>query len=256
MSKIIFYLFPIILSLSISAQAQVGISKEANIGLPHPSAILDIDMDITSDRQGVLLPRIPLNGPTDRTSIPNPADYLLVFSPYTGNSSYIGLSYWYNNQWIRLLNQTELYDSVSSYYITEVMLFANLSTPERNTHVTDPSDKKSYKLPLDNTIFDNRGTYNKQTREYRIPEDGLYEIACNVTLADVPIDQSMQTFIQVNDSPEVNDLVSKTSAVTVGSVVYIAKLKKGDRVYGSAGVGTWSKTKFKVKDGSLLIIKH
>jgi hypothetical protein len=258
MSKIISYLLPIIFTLSFSAQAQVGIGKENTVGQPHPSAMLDMDMDtdITNDRLGVLLPRIPLNDPTDRTSIPDPADYLLVFSPYTGTSSYIGLSYWHNDRWIRLLNQTELYDSISRYHIAQVILFADLSAPETNTHVTDPNNSKSYKLKLDNIIFDSQNAYNEQTREYHIPADGLYEIVCNVTLSDVSQNLSMQTFIQLNDLNVVNDLVSKTSAVTVGSVVYIAELKKGDRVCGSVGIGQWNKDTYRVRDGSLLIIKY
>jgi hypothetical protein len=258
MPKIIFYLCPIILSLSISAQAQIGISKNDSIGQPHPSAVLDMDMDvdITNNRLGVLLPRIPLNGPTDRTSISNPADYLLVFSPYTKNSSYIGLSYWLNNRWNRLLNQTELFDSISRYHIAQVVLFANRTMPETHTHVTDVNNLNPYKLTYDGIIFDSQFAYNKQNDEYVIPENGLYEIVCNVTLHDVSIEESMQTIIMINGYSVVDDLVNKTSAVTVGSIVYVAELKKGDRVASAVGVGKWNTAKFRVAYGSLMIIKY
>jgi hypothetical protein len=252
MSKIIVYLLPIILSLSISAQAQIGIGES---GQPHPSAMLDMDM--ANNRQGVLLPRIPISGPTDKTSIPNPADYLLVFSPYTGTSSYTGLSYWHNSQWNNLLNQTNLYDSISAHRITQIILFARLHIPETTTHVTDNHQQTPYKLPLDSVVFDSQRAYDQTSQTYIIPEDGLYEIMCAATL-NVAANITMQTFICVNQTPMINDLITQTSAtgISVGSVVYTAQLKKGDRVHGAAGVGVWNKDTFKVVAGSLSILKY
>jgi hypothetical protein len=213
-----------------------------------------LDMDITGSHRGMLIPRIPLRDAADRTSIPNPADYLLVFSPYTETPSYMGLSYWHNNRWNRLLNQTELYDSISSYHIAQIVLFVNQSRPESETHVTDKNEKAPYKLPLDNVIFDSQNAYNKTIWEYVIPEAGIYEIVCNVMLDVIP-GISMQTYVRINDSNAVNDLI-RTLTLTVGSVVYIAKLEKGDRVYGAVGAGSWNKDTYKVVAGSLSILKY
>jgi hypothetical protein len=255
MSKTVFYLLPLVFSLAAGLKAQVSMGKNE---LPHPSAMLDMDVPVTDRVQGVLFPRIPLGSAADRTSIPSPDDYLLVFSSYTAPSSYVGLSYWHNSRWHRLLNQTDLFDSISAHYIAQIVLYASQTAPEGQSHVTDPANRKPYKLSIDKIVFDSQNSYKNNSREYVIPENGLYEIACSATLSDVQQSPSMQTFICVDGVNVMNDLVNNSPSTVSGTVVYIAFLNKGQHVYGAVGVGTWNNPSdsFRVTASSLTITKY
>jgi hypothetical protein len=257
MQKITFYLLLIILGLSGKAQAQISISENPG-RQPHPSAILDITNDATNGNyRGVLLPLIPLRNSTDRTSIPSPDDYLLVFSPYAAASSYAGLNYWHNNRWHRFLNQSELYGKISDAHIAQIVLFSQRNIPEDSEHSTDPANSAPYKFSLDTIIFDSQSAFNKKEHLYVIPEDGLYEILCNATVAVSVTQVSVETFVMVDGKIRAKDLIANISVPTVaGSVIYVTKLKKGQRVNGALGVGVWNSTKFKVIKASLTIVKY
>lgn len=77
-------------------QGSVGIGTEN----PHKSAVLDIN----SNDKGFLAPHIALVSKTDRTTIPNPADGIMVYNTNTiaGNAQTAlspGLVYWQTNEW-------------------------------------------------------------------------------------------------------------------------------------------------------------
>ncbi|MDR1555557.1 MAG: hypothetical protein LBS88_00825 [Tannerellaceae bacterium] len=255
MQKIILYLLLIIIAFPGAAEAQISIGSTNRQSAS--SAMLDMDTTIAGRHLGVLFPRIPLESPTDCTSISNPVDYLLVFSPYTANPSYAGLNYWFNKRWNRFLNQSELYDSISTRHIAQIVLFATQSNPETSPHLTDNNNKDPYKLRIDNVTFDSQNGYNKTNYEYIIQEDGLYEITCNVELAHNNTKRpSMQTFIQINDTNTVSDLVSDSPVIVFGSVLYVAELKKGIRVGGAVGLGSWNTDLFTVTHASLAIVKY
>lgn len=74
----------------------VGVGTEN----PHPSAVLDI----VSDNKGFLAPHIALTSKTDKVTILNPADGIMVYntSTITGNAQTAiapGLVYWQTNEW-------------------------------------------------------------------------------------------------------------------------------------------------------------
>jgi hypothetical protein len=254
MQKIFFYLpLLIILSLSGKAKAQISIGKDVS---SHASAILDVNTLATGGKRGVLIPRIPIYNSTDRTAISAPDDYLLVFSPYTVASSFAGLSYWHNNRWNHLINQTDLYPMISSRHISQVILFAKFGTPETTPHVTDAGNAIPYPLQFKLVVFDSQNAYKSATHEYIIPEDGLYEITCESMLQISSGETSMETFVTVNGASVVSDVLSKVKGVTTGAVIYTANLKRGDRIGGAAGIGYWAGEKFMVIGGSLTIIKY
>jgi hypothetical protein len=80
----------------------VGIST--TVFTPDPSAMLEI----RANNKGLLIPRVALTGPTDATTIPNPATSLLVYNTNTAGGLTPG--YYYNAgtpaspNWVRLLN--------------------------------------------------------------------------------------------------------------------------------------------------------
>lgn len=72
-----------------------GIAQNVGIGNsnPHPSAALDI----TDTSRGILIPRMTM---TQRNSIQNPADGLMVYQ----TDSIYGYYYYAKNQWLNLIN--------------------------------------------------------------------------------------------------------------------------------------------------------
>ncbi|SDR14111.1 Head domain of trimeric autotransporter adhesin [Chryseobacterium soldanellicola] len=73
------------------AYAQIGIGTPS----PNSSAMLDIK----SANKGVLFPSIALKSLTDNTTIPTPAEGLLVWNNGSGGLSAAGFYYWNNLQW-------------------------------------------------------------------------------------------------------------------------------------------------------------
>lgn len=71
--------------------SQIGLGTEN----PHISAILDIN----SNNQGVLFPRIALASDTDKSTIPDPKEGLLVYNTGEGELEYEGLVCWDGTSW-------------------------------------------------------------------------------------------------------------------------------------------------------------
>jgi hypothetical protein len=236
------------------ADAQVSIGTTNK---PDQSAMLDMTPP-TGKGLGMLLPLIPVNSLTNTAGISSPADFLMIFSPYTKDAPNPGLNYWHGNKWNRFLNQTELYDSISSNYIAQIVLFAEQTNAEQSTHNSTNGDgSMPYKFPLHNVIYDSRGGYNATTKEYVIPDDGNYEITCNVVIKPNVSGNSMQTFVRVDGKNVVDDLVSITSTASVsGSVTYTARFTKGQHIWGAVGTGSWTSDKFRVESSSLAIVKY
>lgn len=92
-----------IINISSQLQAQnVGINSTGSA--PNNSAGLDVDFT----NKGLLIPRVSLTGPTDNTTISNPATSLLVYN--TASAGGLTPGYYYNAgtpaspNWVRLLN--------------------------------------------------------------------------------------------------------------------------------------------------------
>jgi len=88
------------LLLFFCSYAQQGGNVGAGTDNPHPSAALDI----VSDNKGFLAPHIALTSKTDRVTILNPADGIMVYNTSTipGNALTAinpGLMYWQTNEW-------------------------------------------------------------------------------------------------------------------------------------------------------------
>src|ERR1035437_6953396 len=77
-----------------TAQQNVGIGTTA----PHPSARLDI----FSNHQGLLIPRVGLLNITDTTVVQHPAMSLMVYNNNPGmTGGGLGIYYWNGGQWIQ-----------------------------------------------------------------------------------------------------------------------------------------------------------
>ena len=76
---------------TVSVNSQVGIGTTN----PHPSAALEIN----SQQSGLLIPRVSLNSLTDVTTIPNPANSLLIYNTSTTGGLSRGFYFWQDNTW-------------------------------------------------------------------------------------------------------------------------------------------------------------
>ncbi|MEM0519290.1 beta strand repeat-containing protein [Aequorivita flava] len=90
MRNITFFLFFLILSFS--NYAQVGIGTVS----PNPSSVLDI----TSDNEGILIPRVALLSTTDVTTIASPATSLMLYNTNTAADVVPGYYYWSGAKWM------------------------------------------------------------------------------------------------------------------------------------------------------------
>lgn len=99
--------------------SQIGIGTDK----PDPSAILDINADLTSQKKGVLFPRVALTSSTDIVTIPKPTVGLIVFNTgenpgFTTRSFY----YWDGTEWRLLDSSTAIEPSVNSLQCENAML--------------------------------------------------------------------------------------------------------------------------------------
>ena len=83
----------IVTAIQLTAQ-QIGIGTTT----PHPSAALEIK----SPNQGILIPRVALQGPKDSLTIPSPAISLLVYNVGTPGLE-AGYYYWDGTTWNKLV---------------------------------------------------------------------------------------------------------------------------------------------------------
>lgn len=97
------------LMVSATLLAQVGIGTLK----PNPVSLLDVKVE-NKDYKGVLLPRIPLESNTDTTTIGVTADSesLLVYNTTQNSTLQPGYYYWFDKQWVRLINSKD--DIISS----------------------------------------------------------------------------------------------------------------------------------------------
>ncbi|MCC9074498.1 hypothetical protein LNQ49_23180, partial [Flavobacterium sp. F-65] len=90
--------------------AIIGYASHAQTGIgtlnPHASSALDISLA----NKGVLLSRVALKGTTDTSTIPSPANSLLVYNTATINDITQGYYYWstMSSRWIRVIDTASI----------------------------------------------------------------------------------------------------------------------------------------------------
>lgn len=80
---------------SLALNTGVGI----NIDTPDDSAVLHLN----SSNRGVMIPRVALQGCSDRVTIPDPATSLLVFNTNASDSLKVGYAYFNGTDWVNFL---------------------------------------------------------------------------------------------------------------------------------------------------------
>ncbi|MGH1516739.1 hypothetical protein [Chryseobacterium sp. JK1] len=78
---------------------------QVGIGLPQPDS--SAMLHVKSINKGVLLTSIALNSATDNTTVPSPADGLIVWNNGIGLLKETGFYYWFNSKWNKILTNSD-----------------------------------------------------------------------------------------------------------------------------------------------------
>lgn len=111
---ILYFIMAGIFSFRASAQGNVGINQSS--AAPDPSAMLDV----SATNKGLLVPRVSLASINDATTIPSPANSLLVYNTNASVSG--GTGYFYNSGspgtpiWVKLQGAGQIGQSATSYH--------------------------------------------------------------------------------------------------------------------------------------------
>ncbi|SIP86714.1 Head domain of trimeric autotransporter adhesin [Chryseobacterium sp. RU37D] len=93
-----------------SIHAQIGIGTST----PNLSAMLDV----SSNNKGVLLPSVALTSNIDNTTVPSPANGLIVWNNGLGGLSETGFYYWNNLKWNMLSITSQINGSTSGWNLS------------------------------------------------------------------------------------------------------------------------------------------
>lgn len=89
-----------------SGNRRINVNATGNVGLGTNDPDKSAALDVTSTNKGVLLPRVALTGVTDATTIPSPANSLMIYNTATSSDVTPGYYFWNtsNLKWMRVLD--------------------------------------------------------------------------------------------------------------------------------------------------------
>lgn len=175
--------------LNVFCFCQVGINTTA----PNSSSELDINSNPATNNKGILIPRISLTGAADITTIPSPANGLLVFNiNNSDNGTPSDLSddvkkdqfYFFNmGRWSRLVDHTNLNQAVNNLLLNRLVALINMK-PSGNdlTFISNDYGNNIRKFIFDNKITDKLNTFNISNGEFTAPFTGYYLVNMNILL--------------------------------------------------------------------------
>lgn len=175
--------------LNLFCFCQVGI----NTATPESSSELDVNSNPATNNKGVLIPRISLTGATDITTIPSPANGLLVFNiNNSDNGTPSDLSddvkkdqfYFFNlGRWSRLIDDRNLNQAVYNLLLNRLVALINMKQFGNDlTFVSNDYGNNIRKFIFDNKIADKLNTFNASNGEFTAPFTGYYLINMNILL--------------------------------------------------------------------------
>lgn len=196
------FIICLVVLLSIIAHAQVGI----NTNNPHSSAILEVSADAPpgsseTTKKGLLIPRIALTSSIDLTTIPNPANGLIVYNTvevgtYPNNVSANEYYYWDGMRWEKLVFTSVIKEAVKPriFYIentdTQSILPADINYPTAGNFQYVRVDFSG--VPVINV--NNFITQNADS-SFTVNETGLYDFSAFINFN--PMKTSGSSFVNL-----------------------------------------------------------
>ena len=182
-----------------------GAYSQVGIGTLDPNK--SSQLDVSSANKGVLIPRVKLVSPTDQVTIENGnVNSLLVFNTNTAGGMEEAYYYWFENQWMKILNEKDISDvdtntKNQSFHVENNLLV--LTDTDNNFISVDISE-----LNIVTTLTNNNdGTYNY------VSENGTQ------TLIDVPSDVINQ-FSEIAGNQNVKQILEEIALNVSGNVYY------------------------------------
>lgn len=183
-----------LLLISINSFAQVGI----NTASPNSSAVLDIE----SSSKGVLIPRVNLTGKSDVTTIPSPANGLLVYNLNNGNNGTpatitddtIANNFYYfsteTSTWNLIVNQTNLDDQLDKLGVPKLLVIATFPQTTSNyldyissSDISTAAGANIRQLYFKNKVFDRDGSsYDAANSIFTAMRTGYYQFEVSTLL--------------------------------------------------------------------------
>ncbi|WP_099767118.1 hypothetical protein [Chryseobacterium sp. 52] len=168
--------------LTIEARAQVGINTTA----PDPSAVLDIK----HSNKGLLIPRVSLKDNVDVTTIPSPANGLIVYNLTTsaGTSNKVMADNFYvysasTGSWNLLVTDTVLNTAIEGLGVPQLQVVANVSSSGNDTsYIGSDLGANIRRIYFNNEVFDRNSSYDPVNSEFKAPKNGYYQIDASVLL--------------------------------------------------------------------------
>lgn len=120
----------------------------------------DAILNIAATDKGVLLPRVALTSPTDKTTIPNPSTGLLVYNTGAGTLKTNGYMYWSGTEWNLISYLPSVAPQISTVYCERAELNPSYFYDNNKTAANQAEYTGILKVPYDGG---NGGWYNKGT---------------------------------------------------------------------------------------------
>ena len=87
----------------------VGLQSYSQVGIGTLTPNQSAQLDVVSNNKGILIPRVGLTSSVDASTIQNGnVNSLLVFNTNTQNDVTPGYYYWYDNRWMRIVNDADV----------------------------------------------------------------------------------------------------------------------------------------------------
>lgn len=87
----------------------VGLQSYSQVGIGTLTPNQSAQLDVVSNNKGILIPRVGLTSSVDASTIQNGnVNSLLVFNTNTQNDVTPGYYYWYNDRWMRIVNDADV----------------------------------------------------------------------------------------------------------------------------------------------------
>lgn len=120
----------------------------------------DAILNIAATDKGVLLPRVALTSPTDKTTIPNPSTGLLVYNTGTEALKTKGYMYWSGTEWNLISYLPSVAPQISNVFCERAELNPSYFYDNNKTAANQAEYTGILKVPYDGG---NGGWYNKGT---------------------------------------------------------------------------------------------
>lgn len=208
-----------ILCLTILVASFGNISSQVKIG-DNPNTINSSSiLELESSNKGLLLPRISLNSLTDASTIPSPANYLLIYN--TNTSLAPGAGYYFNSgtpasaQWVKLVSQN---DSIVKSVTPSGQVIALARFPmgeismSGNTSLTNITSANAWVKIAGTTNFStgsyefSNGATNNRLK-YTGPSTKMFHIACTISVKSTQSSSNLKAVLYKNGVPLNNGIV-------------------------------------------------